>query len=79
MYFIILATMLTNTNAAPLPMPSIMGSYETLEKCRDELIFMADNNGFRLTKHPMFGKSAAKQYGKEGVTVFFCARDMRSI
>jgi hypothetical protein len=79
MYFLILAAMVTSSTAAPLPMPAVMANYETIEKCRDDLIYMAKNDGFKLVKHPMFGKSAVKQYGNEGLTVFFCARNMRRI
>jgi len=34
---------------------------------------------FKLIKHPMFGKAIVKQYSKDGVTVLFCAKDMRSV
>jgi hypothetical protein len=79
MYFLILAAMITSSTAQPLPIPAVMASYKTIEQCRDDLVYMAKNDGFKSTKHPMFGKSAVKQYGKEGITVFFCARDMRSV
>tara|TARA_R110000822_G_scaffold144371_1_gene282992 strand:- start:21 stop:260 length:240 start_codon:yes stop_codon:yes gene_type:complete len=79
MYFIIMAAMVTSITAAPLPMPSVMASFSTLEKCRANLIYVAKNDGFKLVKHPMFGKSAVKQYGNEGLALFFCARDMRQI
>jgi hypothetical protein len=79
MYFLILAAMVTSSTAAPLPMPAVMGSFSTLEKCRDELVSLSKTDNFKLKKHPMFGKSAVKLYGKEGLTVFFCAKDKRSV
>ena len=79
MYFLILAAMVTSSTAAPLPMPAVMASFSTLEKCRDELVMLSKTDNFKLKKHPMFGESAVKRYGNEGLTVFFCARNMRRI
>jgi hypothetical protein len=75
MYFIILATMLTSTS--PVPMPSVMDSYESLEECRADLAWMAEHDDFILTNHPTYGNAAYKPDGNEDIMVFFCARDMR--
>jgi hypothetical protein len=75
----ILAAMITTTNAAPLPIPMVIESYVSLEKCIDELVVASKHMDFKLVKHSMLGKSAVKQYSKDGVTVLFCAKDMRSI
>ena len=80
MYFIVLAAMLTLPEAgAPLPMPSIVTSYSSLDKCIEALESSAMYDGFTKVKHPMFGRSIVRKYGKEGVTLLFCARDMRSV
>jgi hypothetical protein len=79
MYFMIIVTMITISGVtAPAPVqPSVMDSYVSIEKCRDDLVWMAENDGVKLVTQPMFGKAAVQQYGEEGITVFFCARDMR--
>jgi hypothetical protein len=79
MYYMILAAMITTANAAPLPMPLIVGSYVSLDKCTYELVVASKYADFKLVKHPMFGKAIVKQYSKDGVTVLFCAKDMRSV
>jgi len=81
MYYMILAAMITNANpdSLPMPMPMIIESYVSLEKCRDGLVLAREYENFKLIKHLMFGKSAVKQYGEEGVTLLFCVKDMRSV
>jgi hypothetical protein len=79
MYYMILAAMITTTNAAPLPMPMVIESYSTLQKCTDELVIVSRSMDFQLIKDPMFGRSIIRQYGKEGLTILFCAKDMRSV
>ena len=80
MYFIVLAAMISlPQSGAPLPMPSVMTSYASLGKCIAGLEEVAKYDGFTKVKHPMLGRSVVKQYGKEGITLLFCARDMRSV
>jgi hypothetical protein len=77
MYYMILAAIIS-TGSPPI-LPSIMGSYVSLDKCLDELVAASKHEDFQLAKHPMLGRAAIKQYGKEGITVLFCAKDMRSV
>jgi hypothetical protein len=77
MYFIILVTILLDTTAAPISMPSIMDSYDSLEECRADLEWMAEHDDFKLTNHQTYGDAAYKPDDNEGLRVFFCARDMR--
>ena len=77
MYYMILTAVITATS--PPLTPAIIDSYVSLEKCLDDLISASKYEDFELVKHPILGRSAVKQYGKEGVTVLFCAKDRRSI
>jgi hypothetical protein len=77
MYYLILTAIITASS--PPILPAIMGSYVSLERCLDDLVAASKYEDFKLARHPMLGKSAVKQYSKEGITVLFCAKDMRSI
>jgi hypothetical protein len=77
MYYMILTAMITATS--PPLTPAIIDSYGSFAKCLDDLVAASKYENFKLVKHPMLGKSAVKQYGKEGITIIFCAKDMRSI
>lgn len=80
MYFIVLAAMMnTASPTPPLPLPSVVASYKTLKDCRAELITIGKYKGFELVRHPLLGNAVVRQYGDEGLTLIFCARDMRSV
>jgi hypothetical protein len=79
MYFIIMAAVITVSGVATPVQPAIMASYVSLDRCLDELVLVSKLKGYKRVVHPMFGNSVVKQYNKDSLTLFFCAKDKRSL
>tara|TARA_R110000782_G_scaffold218372_1_gene305728 strand:+ start:938 stop:1177 length:240 start_codon:yes stop_codon:yes gene_type:complete len=79
MYFIIMAAVITVSGVATPVQPSIMASYVSLDRCLDELVLVSKLKGYKRVVHPMFGNSVVQQYSKDSLTLFFCAKDKRSL